>query len=284
MRTLRNRSSESTEQRTGAQTLRVLLEDEMPLEQPEPIEETKEHIILYLREGLRGIERNWTKYPNNIHGAMRDHLDKSSDGILYVYMWWRSWGFARNFCRMSQKQAVDETVIDSIRTVKRSLDTLAEKCFIVKAMTEDEEIDTTKQGTLYRVMTPKEIDDQMTEEGITFSDIPIEGIFMPTMTPDKINGVAVNADNNNRDDNTRKIDRGKNVTPFKEDSLKDSLSPREIVSGFYRGIGQLKISKAKRERAEKVFKELAEDNFSPEDIQFAVEWTLKNAREKPYVR
>ena len=332
MKTLRNKSSATAEQRTGAETLRVLLADEMPSEQPEPIEETKKHIILYLREGLRGVERNWTKYPNNMHGVMRDHLDKSSDGILYVYMWWRSWGFGRNFCRISQKQAVDETVIDSIRTVKRSLDTLAEKCFIVKAMTEDEEIDTTKQGTLYRVMTPKEIDDQVTEEEIPFSDIPIEGIFMPSIPPDKINGakmslvgqkdgkhsnsnglangrkiargnsdrgnsgrgapdknnpdkidrVVVNTDNNSRNDNTRKFDRAKNGTPFKEDSLKDSLSPRAIISGFYNKIGQTKTSKEKRERAEIDFKELQKDGFGPEDIQFAIEWTVENAKEDLY--
>ena len=236
MRTLRNKSSAPTEQRTGAQTLKILLADEMPSEQPEPIGETEKHIVLYLREGLKGVERNWTKYPNNIHGAMRDHLDKSSDGILYVYMWWRSWGFGRNFCRISQKQAVDETVIDSIRTVKRSLDTLAEKCFIVKAMTEDEEIDTTKQGTLYRVMTPKEIDDQMTEEGIPFSDIPIEGIFMPRITPDKINGAKMSGvgrkygkhSNNNSSSNGRKNDRGKNDRGKNDRGTPDKNSPDKI--------------------------------------------------------
>ncbi len=236
MRTLRSKSSASTEQRTGAQTLKILLSDEMPSEQPEPIGETEKHIVLYLREGLKGVERNWTKYPNNIHGAMRDHLDKSSDGILYVYMWWRSWGFGRNFCRISQKQAVDETVIDSIRTVKRSLDTLAEKCFIVKAMTEDEEIDTTKQGTLYRVMTPKEIDDQVTEEGIPFSDIPIEGIFMPSITPDKINGVKMSGvgqkhrkySNSNGSSNGRKIDRGKIDRGKNDRGTPDKNNPDKI--------------------------------------------------------
>jgi len=38
----------------------------------------------------------------------------------------------------------------------------------------------------------------------------------------------------------------------------------------------------KRERAEKCFEELIQDGFSCEDIQFAVEWTLKNMKEKPY--
>ena len=64
--------------------------------------------------------------------------------------------------------------------------------------------------------------------------------------------------------------------------LKDTLSPRDIISGFYKGIGQEKISKTKRERADKSFKELRNDGFSLEDIQFAVEWTLKNSKEEPY--
>ena len=69
--------------------------------------------------------------------------------------------------------------------------------------------------------------------------------------------------------------------PLIEDLLID-LSPRAIISGFYRGIGQGKIAKEKRERAENDFKELLDDGFNPEDIRAAVEWTLKNAKEEPY--
>lgn len=63
---------------------------------------------------------------------------------------------------------------------------------------------------------------------------------------------------------------------------KHSLSSREIISGFYNGIGQKKITKAKRERAENNFKELLNDGFKPEDVRFAVEWTLENAKEEFY--
>ena len=72
------------------------------------------------------------------------------------------------------------------------------------------------------------------------------------------------------------------IKDIPKDSLKDTLSPRAIVSGFYKGIGQPRISKEKRERAENNFKELLDDGFQPEDIQFAVEWTLKNAKEELY--
>ncbi len=55
-----------------------------------------------------------------------------------------------------------------------------------------------------------------------------------------------------------------------------------IVTGFYSSIGQSRISKGKRERAEKVIEELLADGFSTEDIQFAAEWTPGNAKEEVY--
>jgi len=61
-----------------------------------------------------------------------------------------------------------------------------------------------------------------------------------------------------------------------------SLSHMEVISGFYKGIGQKKIAKEKRERAEKCIQELLEDGFNSEDIQHAVEWTLKNSKEEIY--
>ena len=79
--------------------------------------------------------------------------------------------------------------------------------------------------------------------------------------------------------------RGSINDPIKnifKNSEKHSLSPHEIISGFYNGIGQKRITKAKRERAENDFKELLSDGFNPEDIQFTVEWTLENAKEEFY--
>ena len=72
--------------------------------------------------------------------------------------------------------------------------------------------------------------------------------------------------------------------PFKDnkDSLKDSLSQDQIIDLFYKGIGQEKTSKQKRERAEIDIKKLLEEGFALEDIHFAVKWTLENAKEKPY--
>jgi hypothetical protein len=60
------------------------------------------------------------------------------------------------------------------------------------------------------------------------------------------------------------------------------LSREKIISMFYKGIGQERISAMKREKARKVYKKLRTDDFTPEEIAFAVQWTLDNANEKPY--
>lgn len=55
-----------------------------------------------------------------------------------------------------------------------------------------------------------------------------------------------------------------------------------LIELFYTGIGQKKISKTKREKGNSVLQELQEGNFSEEDIQFAIKWTLTpgNTKEK----
>ena len=73
--------------------------------------------------------------------------------------------------------------------------------------------------------------------------------------------------------------------PFKEESKESKVSLstlNTVISGFYRGIGQKRISKEKRERGLKVFRKLRKDGFDPVDIAFAVEWTLENAKEEVY--
>lgn len=60
------------------------------------------------------------------------------------------------------------------------------------------------------------------------------------------------------------------------------LSREKIISVFYKGIGQDRISGTKRDKARKVYKKLRADKFTREEITFAVQWTLENATEQPY--
>jgi len=66
------------------------------------------------------------------------------------------------------------------------------------------------------------------------------------------------------------------------------LSPRFkdlslcTISSFYTGIGQTKFSEKKRERGLKIYQKLIDEGFTPEQIQFTVDWTVKNATEELY--
>ncbi len=79
--------------------------------------------------------------------------------------------------------------------------------------------------------------------------------------------------------------RGANIKPIKDNiknNFKNTLSLRDIISSFYRGIGQKKVTKTKREGAEKCIKELLKEEFNLEDIRFAVQWTLNNSKRDIY--
>jgi len=57
---------------------------------------------------------------------------------------------------------------------------------------------------------------------------------------------------------------------------KNTLSPHILVKKFYSLLNQNKISKQKRERALHQINELIKERFSLKDIDFAIEWTIKN--------
>jgi hypothetical protein len=77
-------------------------------------------------------------------------------------------------------------------------------------------------------------------------------------------------------------EHGQKEHALKEERFKDTLSLREIISGFYKRIGQARVPKAKRERAEKIIQELLAEGYSLENIQFAAQWTPDNAKEQLY--
>ena len=262
-------------------------------------------IILYLREGLNVAERNFTKYPNEIHDLIKSNLKEMSEGILYMYLWWISWGFGKNYCRVGYGKIVSKTLIGCIKTAQRAMESLVKKGFVIKGLTDKGKPDVNTKGALYRVLTPKEVLDGKTEEGVPLEDIPINGVVMKYSNKAYSNGDYGNNDHSGIDlktmdsitmlgtkqDNIRiskdhsNKDHSNKDHPFKDrskDSFKDSLSKDEIIDQYYNSIGQEKLSKAKRERAKKCFEELIQDGFTNDDIQFAVEWTIRNAKEKPY--
>lgn len=285
------------EEQTGKEALHTLLDLDVIVSKSL---EVKKQVVLYLKDNLTGVERNWTKYPNEIHDIMTERLEKEAESVLYIYLWRQSWGYGKNYCRTSYLAIMQDTVISSRNTARRALASLLERHFVVKALDLMGKQDITQEGALYRILTPSEIKSGVTEEGVLLSDIPKEGVptqgmphkgtalpghstmsgpgMPPESTPSRIADTVIADVNHALTGHTLR------EHPLKDskDILKDSLSPRAITSSFYKGIGQEKISEEKRERAEKDLKELLNDGFSPEDIQFAVKWTLKNAKEELY--
>jgi len=312
---------------TGQDALMLVLGGQKTEEQMQAESEVdKQPVVLYLHDDANPAESNFTKYPNEFHIVIKEHLSKEYEGILYVYMWRQSFGYRRNYCRTSYLEILKNTLIGSRKTAQRAVSNLVEKHFIARARHEDGTPNVKQQGALYRVFTPREIQSQTTVEGFSFDDIPRDGVVCQAMPSEAIlnkisnSGVSgsittegeayeakgrsdhslldystpvsetipspttpsANPDSNNVWAKHGLSDHTQTVPPFKEDILKDTLSPRAIVSGFYKEIGQKKITVEKRERAENNLKEMLDEGFSLADIQFAVKWTLENAKEDLY--
>ena len=184
----RHLSAPDNEGTTGQDALMLILGGRKPEDKPEP---EKQPVILYLREGVNPADRNFTKYPNDIHTVMLQYLRKEYEGILYVYLWRRSFGYGRNYCRTSYLEISKNTLISSRKTAQRAVSNLVEKHFVVRARQEDGSPNVNQQGALYRVFTPKEIQNRTTEEGVSFDDLPLDGMVCQAIpseaTPRKAN-------------------------------------------------------------------------------------------------
>ena len=86
-------------------------------------------------------------------------------------------------------------------------------------------------------------------------------------------------------ESSKRTDQSSLRTPRARESF---LSPRfkdlslRAVGYFYTGIGQTKFSEKKRERGLKIYQKLTDEGFTPEQIQFAIDWTIKTAKEEIY--
>jgi hypothetical protein len=148
----------------------------------------------------------------------------------------------------------------------------------------------TTKGKTYRIYLPCEnnIESETVIKSIPLKGIPPEGI--PSDDTDGMPSESIPPNGTLEDEATP--DKGQRQSiPLKgipsdrpNIDLDHSIDPLslDLVKTFYTGIGQKRISKTKREKGEKVIQELEADGFSLEDIQFAAEWTIKNAREKLY--
>jgi len=251
------------------------------------------------------ITKNYVKMDSDVVDQLMPILDVYEQSV-YIRLYRLSYGHGQNYCTVGYQNLCDNcnvTKTGAIGAVKRLID----KGWI-------KQLDFNHaQGTTYRVYLPiekgfesktviqdKHIRQDMTENGIFLKDIPSKDIPLESISYQGIpckSTLGVSSEGIlSKDIPTDKL--ASNLNPsigvfpegiLPEDTnidhkinLKDSLSQDEVIDSFYKCIGHSRITKEKRERARECIKELKAENFSMEDIQLAVEWTLKNNEKKPY--
>jgi len=203
---------------------------------------------------------------------------------VYVRLYRYSYGYGRNWCAIGYG-ALAKTCGITRNGVIKAIGRLQEKGWVL-SIGFDRII-----GTTYRVFLPQEngLDSKtrIEQKGVPLDGIPLKGIPPEGTQGIPLSGIPPGGISGDKAPPNKALSGSvplKGIpsegTLIEERSI--DLSLRDIVTGFYKRIGQNRIAREKRERAEKVIKELQADGFNLEDIQFAVEWTPENAKEELY--
>jgi len=216
------------------------------------------------------IKSNFTKFDNDVSDRLNSQQTPLEQSI-YNRLYRLSVGWGRNYCRVSTETLMKSCNIKDRRTLNSGIDGLIEKGHI-------QIINRNNKGILYKILFPHEVlgnENPSNIEIVSITDKPENNKKEYTNNVGSLKKLDK--------EYTKNVDSTKNP-PFKDpkDIFKNTLSPREIYTLFYKGIGQEKITKQKKERAEVNIKKLLEEGFTLEDIHFAVKWTLENAKEEPY--
>jgi hypothetical protein len=251
------------------------------------------------------ISSNYYKVPNIIDDQIVGTLSTTEE-IVYRHIIRLSWGWNRNWCKVGTHYFQEKSSIKSRKAVRDAINRLLEKQ-LIKYHTINGKVERDQDGTVYIVPLPegssilgnsipdKALQNGQKPEGILQDSILDNSILPNSILGNNTLGILGNSilPNSIPDSNQDTVIKNEGILfrsillndPIKyiyKDSLKNTLSPDQIIDLFYNGIGQTKISQRKRERAKKCFEELIQDSFTGEDIAFAINWTIKNAKEKPY--
>jgi hypothetical protein len=232
------------------------------------------------------IKSNFHKVPNLVCDEIAAGLTMPEE-VIYHHIIRLSWGWNRNWCRVGIHYFQENSSVKSRKAIGDAIKGLLERG-LIRHSEVDGRIERDNKGTVYIVPLPDDADvlsnstlpDSILNNSILLKDSA--GSASDSILGNSVPGKKPHEKQNDGGVLRNSILQKEQIKDNNKDNLKDTLSPRAIISGFYKGIGQSRISKEKRERAENDFEELSEDGFDPEDIQFAVEWTLKNAKEELY--
>ena len=233
---------------------------------------------------------------------------------LYRRFYRLSFGFGKTWCQVSYSELRKACNISSAMTVRKGVKGLENK-HCIKVITQSIQ----RKSPVYRVYLPCEMPQFLAmdiQTSVIFSEEKIEiqsvreilnselDFSQLKISPLKIStleelrqlifscqntkfSALKNSSLTGKVNNDKLLEGEKKEKKSPIDILIDrsniyTLSAKKIINEFYSGIGQEKVSKQKRERAENNIKELLDEGFTEEDIAFAVKWTINNSREKPY--
>ncbi len=234
------------------------------------------------------ITKDYYKIPNIVDDQIVGQLGIPEE-IIYRHMIRLSWGWNRNWCRVGTYYFQQKSSLKSRKAIRDAINKLLERGLII-CHTVDGAVDRNQDGTVYIIPVPTDKKQGILQDSILPNSVLSDSILYNS-TPSMLGNSVLpdSTPNENQHGNREKEGVLRNsILPDDrikynlKDSLKHTLSTRDIITFFYKGLGHTRITKDKRERAEKCIEELTEENFSLEDVQFAVEWTLKNKTEKLY--
>ncbi|MBM3712767.1 MAG: hypothetical protein FJW56_04940 [Actinobacteria bacterium] len=237
-----------------------------------------------------------------------------TEQTLYRRFYRLSYCFGKNWCQVSQPELAKSCNISSLMTVRKGVATLV-NLHCVKVIEESIQ----RKPPTYRVYLPCEMpqfSDMDIQTGVVFmkekpdlktlrelyNNVPefnklnISPLIINTLndlrqiifgeqdteiSPLNISTLATKS-SNTAIPHSRKNEKDQPINSNINNSFKHTFSQDQVIDLFYNGIEQTKITKQKRERAEVNIKKLLKEGFTLEDIQFAIKWTLENAKEEPY--
>ena len=209
------------------------------------------------------ISSNYTRLDNDVSDLLL-RLQTPTEQTVYLRLYRLSWGFHRRHCQAGYGALARQTGLC------RSAVQAAVAALIAKGHISTGQWGQT--GRLYQVFLPAELegfnsttelsegDDGIARNGIPPQGIPPEASTIPPqgIPPDRV----------------RKDLKYSSVV---KENLKNSLSlSLSLIDPFYRQIGQTKISREKMEKSERVLLKLLQENYTEDEIQFAIQWTIKN--------
>jgi len=231
------------------------------------------------------ITANFYKSDIDVDDVLLPRLDVYEQSV-YRRLYRLSWGFNKNWCRVGYG-----ALMGSCNITKNKISEVLKK-LESDGWISNEGFDRSK-GTNYRIYLPSEKGvesktktGKVSSKGVIQYGIPQQCIpqgITPDMIQQGIPQRITPSEPLKTNDSEGVIQYGiPQQGTIIDRSYYIDLSLDHLITLFYNSIGQERISKKKRESALATAKELQEGGFKAEDIEYAIKWTIKNAKEKPY--